>query len=519
MPQFSKTGRYRRVVLSCQWRGRSRPQSFLVRNLGAIVMDSAILFFSLWLSLLAGNDLLDHLPTEAYWKAKGVAVSGEAMLAQLQDESEAIDTRRFIRELGAAEFETREKATQALINAGSAVANEVRQAMLSEDPEVSTRAKRIARLLQQAAGEAQVRRLMAVRALGELRFAPAEAVLKKFAIEQPGQTMLAHYAQRALQQIQQPGPDRQTVQRQLPSPEQRLSDVALLPASSVGVLQIALHERLKMPLEPGIDFKPFFGRGIPADTRAPTYLAKLIALADTVGNVRLDSLSASLASSNGGNQWFAAGVVRGEWNLANVRSLLAGAGFRLSVEQGLEVASHESSCRVLLLSDRRLYLAWGEGLDELPIKSLTSGGDASGLLRQNKRLWQLLEKTDRAQPLWGTMISSPASDALPWLAPMESLTLGSDLRGEKLKLTVQARASDSKQVDVALVEFEKMLDKAEPESGQIAAMFLCAKPLAELMESLRTERKPGGVTATAETPGVAPLLALPLVLTHNDWLK
>jgi hypothetical protein len=108
------------------------------------MMDFIALLFSLCVPLLAGQDLLDHIPSDVYWKSKGITVSGPAMLAQLDAEEETVDAARLVQQLGDADFATREAATQALIVAGSQVAKEVQQATQSTDPEVAARAKRIA---------------------------------------------------------------------------------------------------------------------------------------------------------------------------------------------------------------------------------------------------------------------------------------------------------------------------------------------------------------------------------------
>ena len=112
---------------------------------------------------------------------------------------------------------------------------------------------------------------------------------------------------------------------------------------------------------------------------------------------------------------------------------------------------------------------------------------------------------------------------IPWLEPVQHLTLYAEQAGPAFTATIDATIANPRektaQIAAALKEFEKMLDKAEPESGQIAAMFRCAKPLADLMTSLETARTETGVRATMNTPDLAPLLVLPLVLSSNQWLK
>ena len=256
------------------------------------------------------------------------------MLIQLRRLPVAADAARLIQDLGNPDFSARERATQALIDAGGAVAAQVQQATLSDDPEVAMRAKRIARLLQLGACEAQVRRLMAVRALGELRHVAARPTLEKLAADETDPE-LALYARRALGELSNPpGP---TPPCQIPrrSRAELESDLELLPAASLGVLQVSLAEPLTAPLNAELDFKPFFGKGVPVLEREPRYLAKLIVLVDSLGYARIDTVTASLAHEGAEKPAAVTCVARGKWD----RALRAAGSRRLSIRKVAELES------------------------------------------------------------------------------------------------------------------------------------------------------------------------------------
>jgi len=158
-------------------------------------------FIEILLALLTGggggNDLLDYMPTAAYWKAKGVEITAERMAAELATEEPA-DAAKLVRDLGADDFATREAAMKKLRAMGPAAAPALEQAADNDDPEVKMRARQ---LLQKVAatGGAQakaVRRLMAVRALGKLKRPEGLAALRPLlASKEP---FVADYARQAI---------------------------------------------------------------------------------------------------------------------------------------------------------------------------------------------------------------------------------------------------------------------------------------------------------------------------------
>ena len=116
----------------------------------------------LWVLLIGGGelDLLDLVSTDGYWKAKGVSVTVEAMLRELEaPEPKAPDVAALIRDLGADDFDTRERAEQRLSAMGGKIHKQVAALLTSKDAEIVERARRILAKLG-GARVRQVRRLM-----------------------------------------------------------------------------------------------------------------------------------------------------------------------------------------------------------------------------------------------------------------------------------------------------------------------------------------------------------------------
>src|SRR5688572_2329943 len=159
-------------------------------------------FLALVLSLVTGggNDLLDYMPTVGYWAEKNVQVSLESMTAELA-ERPARDVGPLIADLGSPDAETRDKAALKIREIGGAGAlSALSEAGESPDAEVRRRARA---LLQQIGGDEiqrGVRRLMAIRTLGQLRNPQAVAALKP--LLESKQLFVAEYAQNALDAIE-----------------------------------------------------------------------------------------------------------------------------------------------------------------------------------------------------------------------------------------------------------------------------------------------------------------------------
>ena len=105
-------------------------------------------YVTLTLCLLTGggNDLLDYLPTEAYWAEKQVGVSVEAMVAELADKP-GQDVAALIAELGSPDAATRDEAVLKIREIGGVEAlPALAEAAESPDAEVRRRARGLSRL-------------------------------------------------------------------------------------------------------------------------------------------------------------------------------------------------------------------------------------------------------------------------------------------------------------------------------------------------------------------------------------
>src|SRR5262245_31879561 len=138
-------------------------------------------FVAFVLSLITGgaNDLLDYLPSDAYWAQKDVQVSVEAMIRELAEKPAGQDVAKLIADLGSPDAETRDKAALQIREGGTrATFAALLEAGESPDAEIRRRARMLMQQIGADETQRSVRRLMAIRTLGELGKPEATAALK-----------------------------------------------------------------------------------------------------------------------------------------------------------------------------------------------------------------------------------------------------------------------------------------------------------------------------------------------------
>src|SRR3954447_24325991 len=85
-----------------------------------LMMAVTYSFLTLLLCLLTGggNDLLDYLPTESYWREKKVEVTVDQMIAQLA-EKPGQDVSALVKDLGSPDAAKRDDASMKLRSVGA----------------------------------------------------------------------------------------------------------------------------------------------------------------------------------------------------------------------------------------------------------------------------------------------------------------------------------------------------------------------------------------------------------------
>jgi hypothetical protein len=158
------------------------------------------LVLAMVVSGFGGGDLLDFMTTESYWKTKNVTVTVEQLKEDAKAPAEVGDISALVKDLGSSEFKTRDAARQKIEAMGPGVLPQLEGPAKGADEEIAETAKAIQKKLSENLHERDVRRLMAIRTLGERKEASATGLLEE-ALKSKDM-FVADYAARALAMIQ-----------------------------------------------------------------------------------------------------------------------------------------------------------------------------------------------------------------------------------------------------------------------------------------------------------------------------
>ena len=396
-----------------------------------------------------GNDLLDYLPTDAYWKAKGVEITVEAMAAELKG---------------------------------------------AEPADV-------------AGG---VRRLMAIRALGELKKPAGLAALRPLLASK--KLFVADYAKQAAATIEgkpytRPVPDTKTLWK----------DVCLLPADCAVVAQVSMAAG--KPLDFAALLKGAAAQLPPAmgmdQAAMMTQLAQMLTMAaERVGNVRIHAITLGVSGDVGDKTGHVAIIARGIYNAEAVKVVLGAAAPPPMDIDGATVFSPQKQMHLIPCSNERFVGVFGPRQAPKPTKTVVAALKANGDRPAFDDAMQALVKgIDTSLPMWAAMRMSEHFRQAPLLAPFDSMTLTGKPDAEGVTaLKVVARGADAQGVKGAVDEFNAGLEKAKAGIGQALAQMPSIKPIADFIHSIRMVAKDAEVTVTGSLKGQGVAMAMPLVI-------
>jgi len=380
-----------------------------------------------------GNDLLDYLPAKHYWQAKSVTVTTENLLAELKADQ-------------------KDKATA-------------------------------------------VRRLMAIRTLGEQKDPNALPALKKLLDSK--ELFEDEYARRAVAAIE--GKESKPTG---PTDKEMQSDLWLLPANCGVVVQARFQ-----PGKPASsdDLVKTLGTMMP-EGKAEETLAEvtkaLISLAEKIGNVRLLGATIGVADNVGSKSGFVVVLFRGLYDKEAVRAALLEEKGKPEVFGDSEVLVMGRDTAMILPSKDQLVLLVGPARDQLPIGDMLNAvKTGKGKLTENEEMAKLVKSVDMSGPLWGAALIGQAYRVDTVINPFDTATLASKQNQDGLELTLTARGSDPNGVQQAVSEFNGHIAKAIQEVTREVERMPAQKPMAELLRSINAKVEGSKAVVTARLKG------------------
>ena len=489
------------------------------------MMAGPSLMMMLMTLLTQGNasDLLDYVQSQAYWELNGVQVTVSSMQAQLAP-VDAAEAAKLADDLTGEDAAKQQAARSKIALLGSralpALYKAAEAAQGKPDKAAAIQAA-IGEVLQKPKTGA-VRRLMAIRTLGELKKPEAVETLQGLL---KSKTMFeAEYAKAAIAAIQG-----KPFQR-APAPAKALAgDPWKLPSDCGVVGQLAI------PQGGGFDFDealkamgPMLGGQEPQQAlRMVTGM--LLEATGRVGNVRIQSVTFGVASNVGPHDGFVAVLVRGQYDAKAVKQVIAqeGGGETEKIG-GLEVLRPDEEVALILPSDEMLVFVAGprrrrvEGGEPQPGRPTDPAVKAviAAITKETPSLsptgdvGKLIKAVDTTAPMWAVAkVSDAYRQGGPIIQPFDTASLvGKPTKdGKAIDLTLTARGTDAEGITTAVAEFNKGLQEAKNEVSNEAQQMPFLQTISDFLASIETTRDGQTVTVKGQLKGSAPMMMLPMM--------
>lgn len=459
--------------------------------------------------LLGGNDLLDLVSSEAYWKSKHVERSVEAMLSELQADDPP-DISALVKQLGADKFRDREAAMKAIRAAGPGVIDQLRNAAAGPDAEIADRAETLIEQLGGGLLTTAERRLMAIRTLGELKQREALPRLSKLAASR--EPFVAEYAKAAIASI-----EGKPYQRPRPTQAQRDEDLRLLPKECVFVMQAGAERRIAVSWEQILRLVAQLPNDRQRDQqpseRVKKYEAAFRTLLERSGNVRVDLATVGVTGNIFTADGVAVVVFRGRYHVDGFKEEAAKMGFARTTIDGVDVVQHprDQGTAILLVSDERLVVVSGRERSAAIEQMIAASKRNRGTFDQNAKLAALVQTVDRSKAIWGATMPTDSERGLLGIDSLKSMTLEVSQDQGALAAACKVEATDFAAMKQKLEEIMTFRTAVAPALDAEVARSPHLKPLTDLLKSLALSDDGTSFTITARAPDAAALLTLPVV--------
>ena len=269
-------------------------------------MASSMMLMMVLMGGGGGNDLADFIDTNSYWALQSVEVTVPAMKAQLAA-ANADAAAALCKDLVGDDAAKSRAAAAKIKSIGLGAMPHLEKAARDAQgkPEKAARVQNlIGQLYANVQGPA-VRRLMAIRTLGELKKRDALATLKPLLKSRV--IFEAEYVRAAIAAIE----GKEFKRPALPAKD-RMKDIWLLPANCGVVGQMTIPPGKPIDIAKAIKtMGPMGGGGQTPQKMLPQLTAMIAMAAGHVGNVRIDAVTIGLANDVGNRRGFVVVIARG----------------------------------------------------------------------------------------------------------------------------------------------------------------------------------------------------------------
>ncbi len=469
-------------------------------------MGGGVEFIFIVLMMLgqAGQDMLDFVSTDAYWAQKNVKVTVEQLRQDAGPDAKVESIEKELKVLENPEFAVRDAARKKILAMGPGVIENLKPAMESKDEEVALAAKGIVDELTTHAQARSIRRLMAIRTLGEKKDKDSLPLLRQMATSK--EPFVADYANRAMGLIEGKAWKRAVDDTGL------AADLAALPKNTgmvgqvrtlVGTKTLRLDDLLATMGEGGPGGEGMAERKAEIAKTLPKMKLKMtkgvVDFAEKLGNVRLDSLTVAASEDVGENKGWAAFSLRGQMSIANLLTVLESMdeSMKGKVEEveGMKVLRVERSMVLLLVSEQHVIFVGGpdeENVDagvKAIAKGIKTGKGEDGGLAANEKTQALLKGVDTQAAIWAVGRLSDDMKKEDVFGAYDDFQLTTKVEKGTIQYTVKATGPDAEKIKDAMTKMNEEMARGVKQMEE-----MMPKATVDMMKSVKIVAE--GKTAT-----------------------
>ena len=472
-------------------------------------MNSMALALLTFLIGSGGSDLLDYASPSAYWKEKQVALSVESMTKELTPPAPA-DISGPLEDLNSPDSQVRQQSSKKIAEAGVAALPALEEAARSGSPQVSHTAKSLIRQIESANRPLAIRRLMAIRELGELNDKSAVSALEPLLKEK--EPFVADYAREAIDRI-----NGKSVARS--HAVNLRDDVWLLPAGCRAVGQVLGPTGGPVSVEALLTDMPLQA-GANRESLAEGVQHTILTAAQSVGNVRFESLSFGISGDVAEQSGYVVLIARGKYDARALADFCHRQQMPSNRVGGAEVFQPPGGEMALLFpSDEYAILIGSPRGVDLPIQEILDAlNTRQGKLRDVPEMKKLVEQAPAGQPLWAVATVTPAYAKAPILEPFRTLELQSRAANGHVELSFSAIGTDPAKAKSVAQSINAGVQRAAEQMRHMQDFIPAMAVFAKAMKTVRCEAVAGNATVSAsmdDSQSPLGLLLVPMLATAH----
>jgi hypothetical protein len=424
----------------------------------------------------------------------------------------AADVVRLIDDLNSPDPQTRQQSARKIAEAGTGALPALREAAASPSPQIAISAKGLIAHIEEANRPANVRRLMAIRELGELKSNEGLAILEP--LTKSDEPFVADYAREAIDQI-----NGKPIER--PHSPVLREDVWLLPEGCRAVGQLLGPTNGPISIEQAMKDAPL-PKNVDAETMIHTVTGILVKSAENVGNVRIESLSFGVSGDVGEQSGYIVMIARGQYDCRAVAEFVHKQQVPSNVVSGVEIFQPPGAEMAMMFPNNQyaVLIASPRGVD-LPIDEvLTAIRTNHGKLKDVAEMKKLIEAAPADQPIWAVAKITPAFARGPVLAPFDTMELRSQRNGKKVELTINGTGNQPDKAKAAADMVNATAREAAEELKRAEQFEPAVKILEDAMKSVNCQASAGEAKLTANMEASqAGLLIFPTMMTGRATVR